>query len=106
MKANLHLHSLYSDGRMWPEEIAARARRFGLQMIALTDHDSMCGVPDFMAMCKRLGLKGIAGVEIDCIAPEINHIKRMTTTGIPISIGSPLAEEASFARGWGQPRAV
>ena len=73
-KTNLHLHSKFSDGKLWPEEVVARARRLGLQIIALTDHDSMEGVARFLAACDlAAGIAGVAGVEMDCLAPEIDY---------------------------------
>ncbi len=65
MRANLHLHSKFSDGTQWPEEIAARAHYAGLELVALTDHDSMEGTPSFQVACERLGLRAVPGVEID-----------------------------------------
>lgn len=66
MKANLHLHSLYSDGYPWPEQIVSRACGVGLEIISLTDHDCMNGVEEFLAACRKSGISGIPGVEIDC----------------------------------------
>jgi hypothetical protein len=73
MRANLHLHSRFSDGTLWPTDVAKRAAGLGLQMIALTDHDSMAGVPEFLEACERRGLRGVAGIEIDCVAPEVGY---------------------------------
>ncbi len=70
-RADLHLHSRYSDGRLWPAEIAARAREAGLTLAALTDHDSMEGVPEFLAAAAGLGLPAVAAAEVDCVAPEV-----------------------------------
>lgn len=66
MRANLHVHSKFSDGTQWPEEIVARAQRFGLEMISLTDHDSTEGIASFLTACAIAGILGIPGVEIDC----------------------------------------
>jgi len=73
MKVNLHLHSKYSDGTLWPDEIVKRAKDLGLDQIALTDHDCMEGVKQFLREAGKAGLQAIAGVEIDCVAPEINY---------------------------------
>jgi len=73
MKVNLHLHSKYSDGTQWPEEIIIRASKVGLNQVALTDHDCMEGVDVFLLTAKTAGLKAISGVEIDCMAPEIKY---------------------------------
>lgn len=66
MKANLHLHSRYSDGTLWPAEIVARAKGFGLEAVALTDHDSMEGAGEFLGAAKGAGLTAYAAVEVDC----------------------------------------
>jgi len=73
MRTNLHLHSRFSDGTDWPQDVAERAYTTGLQYIALTDHDSMCGIAEFSAAAFRSGLKIVPGVEIDCRAPEIQY---------------------------------
>lgn len=73
VKVNLHLHSLYSDGTQWPEQIVDRARSLELTHVALTDHDSMEGVPDFLEAAQEAGMQAMAGVEIDCEAPEIAY---------------------------------
>jgi 3',5'-nucleoside bisphosphate phosphatase len=72
MKSDFHMHSRFSDGREWPEEIVERAKKQGLQQLALTDHDSLEGVDRFMVACNKSGIKGIPGTEIDCVQPEID----------------------------------
>ncbi len=62
----MHFHSRYSDGSLWPAELAAAARASGLEAAALTDHDTLAGVPDFLAAARAAGLRAWAGVEIDC----------------------------------------
>jgi len=73
VKADLHLHSRYSDGWVWPDELAGRAAAAGLELVALTDHDSMEGVAEFRAACVRWGLVSVASAAIDCVAPEIGY---------------------------------
>lgn len=75
--ASLHLHSIHSDGRQWPAEMAARCAAFGAEVASLTDHDSFAGVPEFLAACRHHGIDGIAGVEIDCVAPEAGYSKEL-----------------------------
>lgn len=70
MKANLHIHSRYSDGSQWPDNIVKRAKDLGLNQIALTDHDCMEGVEQFLNSARKAVLRAIAGVEIDCVASE------------------------------------
>ncbi len=73
MNANLHLHSRFSDGSLWPEDIALGAARLGLEAAALTDHDTMGGTDRFVKECARLGVEGITACEIDVSEPEIDY---------------------------------
>lgn len=61
---DLHTHSIFSDGSFTPEELAKMAVEAGLSCIALTDHDTVDGIPRFLAACSAEGIEGIAGVEI------------------------------------------
>jgi 3',5'-nucleoside bisphosphate phosphatase len=61
---DLHMHSTFSDGSLTPEELAEAGQQAGLTAMALTDHDCTDGIPRFLAACRRLGIRGIAGVEI------------------------------------------
>jgi len=70
-RVDLHLHSTVSDGRLTPPELVARAAGLGLEVIALTDHDTIDGiVPALEAAKKFPGLKLIPGVEISTDLPE------------------------------------
>ncbi|MCE1195480.1 PHP domain-containing protein [bacterium] len=73
MKANLHLHSRFSDGSLWPEDIARSAAHEGLALAALTDHDTLGGADRFVAACGELGLTGVTACEIDVSEPEIGY---------------------------------
>jgi 3',5'-nucleoside bisphosphate phosphatase len=73
MNANLHLHSRFSDGSLWPEDIALEAARLGLAAAALTDHDTLGGTDRFLAECARLGMEGITACEIDVLEPGIGY---------------------------------
>jgi predicted metal-dependent phosphoesterase TrpH len=73
MKANLHLHSRCSDGSDWPAEVARRAARASLELVALTDHDCLAGWPSFAAEAEKLGLRSLPAVEIDVRAADIAY---------------------------------
>ena len=61
-RCDLHIHSVFSDGNYTPSEIIAEAKRLGL-IVALTDHDTVAGLPEFMdAACKQ-GVMAVPGVE-------------------------------------------
>jgi len=73
MKANLHLHSRFSDGSLFPREIAQSAALLGIEAAALTDHDTMGGSEAFVEECGRLGLVGVTGCEMDVVEPSIDY---------------------------------
>ena len=62
--ADLHCHSVVSDGTLTPDELAARAYANGVQLWALTDHDEVGGQHRAAAAAKALGMKYITGTEI------------------------------------------
>lgn len=66
---DLHLHSTASDGAHPAEEVVARAARAGLSAIALTDHDTLDGLPAAMAAGERLGVRVVCGCEFSVTAP-------------------------------------
>ncbi len=64
MFADLHLHTLFSDGTYTPDELAGHARRLGLAAVAITDHDSMEGCDWMASACAQNGLEFVPGVEL------------------------------------------
>ena len=64
MRADLHLHSIFSDGRYTPDEICSRAKANGVELISITDHDSMNGEEEKRAAAKKHGLSYLSGWEI------------------------------------------
>ncbi|MBS0392165.1 MAG: PHP domain-containing protein [Proteobacteria bacterium] len=64
LNADLHCHSVVSDGTLTPEALAARARANGVQLWALTDHDEISGQHRAAAAAHALGMDYLTGVEI------------------------------------------
>ncbi|MEN9550659.1 MAG: hypothetical protein RI896_600, partial [Pseudomonadota bacterium] len=64
LNADLHCHSVVSDGTLTPEALAARAKANGVQLWALTDHDEIGGQERAMVAAKAEGMKYLTGVEI------------------------------------------
>jgi predicted metal-dependent phosphoesterase TrpH len=64
LNADLHCHSVVSDGTLTPEALAVRAKANGVQLWALTDHDEIGGQERAMAAAKALDMKYLTGVEI------------------------------------------
>ncbi|MDO9135577.1 3',5'-nucleoside bisphosphate phosphatase [Hydrogenophaga sp.] len=62
--ADLHCHSVVSDGTLTPEALAQRARANGVELWALTDHDELGGQDRAMAAAHEVGMSYLTGVEI------------------------------------------
>jgi predicted metal-dependent phosphoesterase TrpH len=64
-KADLHIHSTASDGKLTPADVVLEAAKRGLSFIALTDHDSIDGIASAEATASAFPqLKVIPGIEI------------------------------------------
>ena len=64
MKLDLHVHTSASDGACHPKEVVALAIQAGLDVISITDHDTVAGVSGAMAAAADHGLHVIPGVEM------------------------------------------
>ncbi|KAL6867685.1 hypothetical protein ACP4OV_015709 [Aristida adscensionis] len=63
----LHSHSNRSDGFLSPSALVERAHRNGVKVLALTDHDTMAGIPEAVTAASKFGMRIIPGVEISAI---------------------------------------
>ncbi|MEJ2715829.1 MAG: PHP domain-containing protein [Deltaproteobacteria bacterium] len=61
---DLHVHTNYSDGTLSPRELLGCASERGLEALAVTDHDTVEGVPEALQEGKRVGVEVVPGVEI------------------------------------------
>jgi predicted metal-dependent phosphoesterase TrpH len=67
MKADLHMHTTLSDGRLSPTEVIQRAKDNGMDIIAITDHD-ICGfVEENIAFANSIGIKYIPALELSTL---------------------------------------
>jgi predicted metal-dependent phosphoesterase TrpH len=66
---DLHTHSTASDGLHTPSELVRLARARGVEVLALTDHDTVSGVAEAAAEAERVGLEFIPGVELSVDYP-------------------------------------
>ena len=75
LNADLHCHSVVSDGTLTPEVLAERAKTNGVELWALTDHDEIGGQHRAMAAAKAQGMAYLTGTEISVtFAGETVHI--------------------------------
>ncbi len=64
IKADLHTHTNYSDGKFTPAELVRRAKQKGIHYLAVTDHDSVEGIAEAIETGKEAGIEIIPGVEL------------------------------------------
>ncbi|MDD2971437.1 MAG: PHP domain-containing protein [Lachnospiraceae bacterium] len=77
-KADLHIHSTVSDGSLSIAEIIDTASKIGLDVIAITDHDTLSHAEQITGLLAKkeyenLSLKVLAGLEISCFDNEENY---------------------------------
>lgn len=64
IKADLHLHTTYSDGDFTPGEVVSKAASLGYSQISITDHDTIAGVEEAIASGRELGVSVVPGIEV------------------------------------------
>lgn len=67
MKADLHIHSVVSDGSYTPSQILAKAKENGVGVLAVCDHDLLEGTRETLRLAKTFGVRAIAGIELDSL---------------------------------------
>lgn len=68
---DLHMHSTASDGSRAPADVARAVRGAGLVAFALTDHDTIAGLPEARAACEQLGIRLVPGVELSAVEGDV-----------------------------------
>jgi predicted metal-dependent phosphoesterase TrpH len=66
---DLHAHTLASDGDLTPTALVGLAHAAGVHTLAVTDHDTMAGVPEAVEAGRRLGVTVVPGVELSVRVP-------------------------------------
>ena len=88
--ADMHIHSMFSDGTYAPEEIVSRAWARGVGLISVCDHNAVGGTLATETLARAAGLKYVRGVEIDALHRGVDvHI---------LCYGANLSDEALLAR--------
>lgn len=74
MICDLHTHSVFSDGTLTPRQLLQAACDAGLSAIALTDHNTVAGLPDFLAAAPDFPVRAIPGIEfsVDYLGTELH----------------------------------
>ena len=71
MPSDLHMHTTYSDGKLTPEELVAKAKEAGLTYMAITDHDTVEGISHLYenGLYPARGIHIIPGIEFSAHHP-------------------------------------
>jgi predicted metal-dependent phosphoesterase TrpH len=90
LKADLHVHSHYSDGSDSIEDVLRQAKASGVEIISFVDHDTVAGWPEIRERAAEYGIQAVPGIEISAYDfkrnrkvhilgygynPEASHIK-------------------------------
>ena len=67
-RVDLHCHTTASDGGLSPTDLVAQAASLGIEVLAITDHDTTEGVPEALAEAQRQGITVVPGVEISAVS--------------------------------------
>lgn len=70
--ADLHVHTVYSDGIHSIEEVVKLAKEKGIQVIAITDHDTVFHYDQIKEICDRYSIETIRGVEMSCYDQRVS----------------------------------
>ena len=101
-QVDLHCHSTVSDGTLDPAAVAACARRAGVDVWALTDHDEVKGIPLARIAAKQEGMQFVTGVEVSVTwAGETVHIVglQIDETNAALQAGLASTRSGRDARG-------
>lgn len=63
-RADLHLHTIHSDGALTPRELLAKAKDAGLSIVSITDHDSVSAIVDAIEAGSEIGVEVVPGMEL------------------------------------------
>ena len=85
---DLHTHSTCSDGTFLPAEVVKLAKEKGISAIALTDHDTLDGLPEAIEAGKKYGVEVITGIEF-----SVNADTEMHMLGLNFNIDCPSIRE-------------
>jgi len=74
MRADMHMHSIYSDGALTPSVLVKRVKEAGVSLFSVTDHDSMESLQESRAAARREGLAFVSGWEVSSYSECKVHV--------------------------------
>lgn len=87
--ADLHVHTVYSDGIHTIEDVISLAKEKGIKVIAITDHDTVFHYDKVKDICKQYDIETIRGVEMSCYDYDVNkkvHIVGLWLNNHPVHV--------------------
>lgn len=71
MRADLHVHTYCSDGRMSPAEVVEEAKNNGVRLLAVTDHDCMLACAEVKRAGEKAGITTVNGIEVSAYVDDV-----------------------------------
>lgn len=94
LRIDLHTHSCCSDGALRPDELVDLAARRGVSLLALTDHDTLEGLPEAQRACEKRGIQFVPGVELSCRWQQIEiHVLGLAIDATDAALRSLCSEQ-------------
>jgi len=93
LRFDLQSHSTHSDGALAPAEVLAHAAEAGVELLALSDHDTVSGVSEAIAAGERLGVGVVPAVEISAVDAGAEVRRELHILGYRIDHTDPLLTE-------------
>ncbi len=85
IRADLHIHTYYSDGLQSPEDVVSGAKNNGVNLIAVTDHDNALARKEVAKYAKEAGIYAVEGIEISAYEGDL----KVHTLGYNLNFDSP-----------------
>lgn len=89
---DLQSHSTHSDGTLPAAEVVERAREAGVELLALSDHDTVSGVSEALQAGRRAGVRVVAAVEISAVDDGAGEPRELHILGYLIDHAAPAFE--------------
>jgi hypothetical protein len=86
---DLQSHSTNSDGELAAEEVVARAADAGVELLALSDHDTIAGVAEAIAAGEQHGVELVPAVEISAVDEDAKSPRELHILGYRIDYTGP-----------------
>jgi predicted metal-dependent phosphoesterase TrpH len=93
LRFDLQSHSTHSDGALSATEVVQRAAEAGVELLALSDHDTVSGVSEAIAAGQGLGVRGVSAVEISAVDEPSPVPRELHIIGYNIDHTGPVLTE-------------